>query len=359
MGNQSSVANNVSEIVSSVVTDVMLSNSQQCSQNNESNQVLNFSNIRIPDGCSADFSNINQTMVKTPNFQCIMESSNQSDIVNQISQELGQVAQAVTSGLSGAIVSSAQSNNTANVRNSIANKIGMSNTASCVQSNLSKQFQNYDNISGQGCPKFCSNPAICALPLKNAGFSEEYIVKQCSKDLCKFNWNNITQNMTQKAVAECLSTNKNLSETINKVSQKISQEASAENKGIDFASSLASLGSFAIPLLICVCLVCLIFSSSISSIFMGGFKGSGNSDGGNVIPIDSGSAALDSGDSGAAALEAMSMAESGDSGIGDSGVGGNPRKLGFFSRQWNKIKESDMAQAALSHFERGIHKYQT
>ena len=284
MGKQDSVTNNVSDIVSNAVTNVMMSSSQECGQTNTAVQELNFRNIRIPKGCSADFSNIDQTMVQTPNFKCAMESANQSDLVNKVSQELAQAAKAVTSGLSGAIVSSAQANNKAEVRSNIVNNINMSQTASCVQSNLSRQFQNYENISGQGCPDFCSNPAICALPLKKAGFSDEYIVKQCSKEVCKFNWNNITQNMTQKAVAECLSQNSNLSKAINDVSQKITQEAVAENKGIDIASSLASLGSFAIPLLICIICVCLICSSSIGSVLMGGFGGSGNSGGGTAAP---------------------------------------------------------------------------
>jgi hypothetical protein len=253
MGNQQSSAQAITDIVNNATTNVLMQSSQKCGQNNTSSQTMEFSDITAGPGCNLDFSNISQTSIQSPNFTCALSAANSSELQNQLSTQLDQAAKSEQSGLAGALNSTSNSNSIATIKSNIMNNINISQVSECVQNNISTQKQKFGKISAS-CPGYCNTGC-------QSGFT-------CDMSLCRTNFNNISQSITQSAVGSCLSNNSALQKVINDSANQVSQISSASNKGIDFAASLASLGSGLIPSIICIILCCLIIFGS--TFFSGG-----------------------------------------------------------------------------------------
>lgn len=262
MGNQQSTASAVSDVVNKSVTNVLLNTSSSCKQSNTSVQKLDFSNITAGEGCSLNFNNISQTSTQTPNFSCSNSASNEQNLLNQFKTQLDQQAQSTVAGLAGALNSQSSSQIVNNLKNKIENNINISSVSQCVQDNIAKQKQNYNKIVAS-CPGYCRNLQQCV------GVDP----KLCDMSKCSTNFSNISQAITQAAVGQCMSSNTNVTKAINDASNQISQIAKSENKGIDFAASLASLGVWFLPLIICVVLFCSSMFGSIAASMMGGEGG--------------------------------------------------------------------------------------
>lgn len=227
MGSAQSISEAVSNTVTNSVTNVLVNNSASCGQNNSAAQTLTFKNIDAGN-CNVDFTNISQQTAQTPNFSCSSESTSNSELQTALKTALQQAAKSELSGLSGAIVSNSLSTTVSNVVNNISTNINMSNTSSCVQNNLTTQEQVYQNIK-EGCPKSCSATSDISklTPAQILAMNQ----------LCTINFNNISQTMTQAAVAKCLSNNKAIQEAVAQISTEVKQEATAVNSGISVAAS--------------------------------------------------------------------------------------------------------------------------
>ena len=263
MGNQQSTAEAISSTVNKAVTNVMLSNSNTCSQNNSSVQNLSFTRIRAGPGCNLNFNDISQTNTQTPNFSCASQSNQQSSLQTALQAALSQAVKSETGGIGGALNSTSNSKTVSNLINDITNNVNISNTATCLQNSMASQDMPYDLINSS-CPAVCNNPNV----VPPAG-------------LCTVNFNNIKQVLTQKATANCLSENSSFNEAINKATAEVSQIAASENTGFNPLKDLANLVGGAanmyivsIIVVICCCLLPIILSSVISSLGSPGSPGS-------------------------------------------------------------------------------------
>ena len=225
MGAAFSSSFNVSDVVNNSLSNVLLNYASNCAQNNSSLQSINFNNIKAGKNCQLKFSNISQSNLQSPNFSCSSNSSNNSDLAAQFSNSLQQQAQAQTSGLSGALVSSSNSTTMSKLANTITNNINMSDVSNCVQNILAKQTLNWSNITIPDCTG-------CGLQCNQQGTT---CINTCEQD-----WDTISQNLVSSAVGNCLNANQNVSSATQNAQSQVAQATSAANTGIDVAGSCGS-----------------------------------------------------------------------------------------------------------------------
>jgi hypothetical protein len=249
MGNQSSKSTNSAEIVNKALTQVLMESSNNCKQNTANLQTIEFSKIKADKGCSLNFSNISQKAMASPNFTCSSDTQNSSAMADQVKNELEQSAKAETSGLSGAFISSSESNNMIRAINDISKNINIKNLSDCVSDTLQKQTANFTEITAS-CPAYCRDPNHIAGPYDN----------------CKTDFNNLSQELISKAVAQCSASNQSLSQATTTFDNTMKQVSEAKNKGINIAASLGGSLLF----WCCICIICIFF-------FMPGFGGDGGS----------------------------------------------------------------------------------
>jgi hypothetical protein len=242
MGNNQSISNTVSQVVNKSVSDVLIQNSSSCAQNNSSVQTLDISNINVGPACQLDITNINQKSVQTPNFSCSASQNSESALSAQLASVLQQNAKAELSGIPGAINNQAISNAVSKTVNDVTNNINMSNTASCVQSNLQNQGLVIDRIN-----ESCQFPSFCG---SLTSTSPQILQNACLPRVV--NIGNINQSLTQAAVANCLTNNKTISEAATKISTEVKQEATAVNTGFFNLNSSSLLISAAVCCLSCL-----------------------------------------------------------------------------------------------------------
>lgn len=253
MGNQTSTSEIIMDVVNKATTNVMMSNSSKCAQNNTQSPSIEISNIDTSGtGCSINVSGISQTAVQTPSFSCLNDSSQTADLQSQLRTALQNEADSAVSGLGGALNSEAVSKATTKLQNIVETNVNISNLSSCIQNNL----QNQDfklNFLKSGCPRYCDTGCP-------TGFT-------CDMNKCNLNINNISQTATQAAVTNCTSKNTVLNNGITDISNDLSQSAKSKNSGIELFASLTSLGglgSFMIPLIISIILCIIIALSSMT-----------------------------------------------------------------------------------------------
>jgi len=252
MGGQQSRASTSIDLTNKVLTRVLLNSSNNCQQNSSNVQTINFDNIRADAGCSLNFSGISQKTRSAPNLVCAADNKNNTALMDEIKNDLQQTAKAETSGLAGALFSSSDSNNTANVVNEVVKNIDITNLSNCVNTSINQNTSNFTNIIGS-CPAYCRDPKHVASPYDN----------------CKVDFNNISQDLLSQAVGNCTANNAGLVSATNKLDTAIKQEAEAKNTGINIAASLA--GS--------LCFWCIIII--ICSVLMGGAGAGGGGGGGS------------------------------------------------------------------------------
>ena len=245
MGNQQSTSNAVMDVVNTATTNVLMQNSSKCGQNNSQSQSIDISNIDTSGtSCSININGVSQTAVQTPSFSCLSDSSQSANLQSQLQTAIKQQADSAVSGIGGALNSQATSNAITKLQNVVNTNINISNISTCVQNNL----QNQDfkvHFMRSGCPGYCSTgcpPGII-----------------CDMSKCSLNIGNISQTATQAAVANCTSKNSTLTSAVTSIANDLSQSAVSKNTGIDLGASLASFGTFVIPLIISIVLCILIF----------------------------------------------------------------------------------------------------
>lgn len=254
MGNQTSTANTISNVLNTATTDILMQNSSNCAQNNSQTQSLTLGDINAI-GCSVNISNISQKASQTPNFTCSSNNNNNNSIMTQLQTAIKQHAKAAVSGIPGAINSQAVSNSISKIQNAVNTNVNISNLSNCVQNNFQSQKLNTGKINVI-CPQFC-----------NTGCQQGY---NCDMTLCAVNENNISQLATQTAVGKCLQKNVALNSAISSVANTLSQSSSAANTGINLANllgfgGLGNLGEYGIIcsiVLIIIILICVAFSFS-------------------------------------------------------------------------------------------------
>lgn len=250
MGNQQSSADIVNDVLNKTVTNVLIENSQNCSQNNTSVQDMSFNDISADEGCSINFSGISQTALVAPNFTCSSKQENNSELMNKLQTALGSEAESKLSGLAGALNSESRTTIKNKIVNEITNNINMSNVSSCVQDNLSKQKLQFKKIVAS-CPSYCRNVRQC-----------KGVENMCDMSQCKINFTDINQSLTNKAVASCMSANENVQKIVNDVANDVTSSAKASNTGIDITMSY---GVSIVCSFVCLSIIIAIFAFLNSS----------------------------------------------------------------------------------------------
>lgn len=210
---------NISRLVNEAVTSVLMSNSTNCTQSINTSQIIEFKNITIK--CpKVTISNINQNSNVAPNLTCIQNSVNTADITNKVANEIKQKAEAAVKGLALGI-SSNDSRNLSDIANRIATNINMTNLTNCAQKTMQEQAFSIDGLK------------------VDCGDSGEVKISD------------ITQSITNQAVATCTSKNENTAKVVNDLQTFLSQYASSTTKGFDFGDII---GMVVAVILLIICL---------------------------------------------------------------------------------------------------------
>ena len=232
MGNQQSTAEAITDTINDTVTNVMVSNQSLCGQNNSAIQSINIGNINAK-GCGFNMSGITQTSVQKPNFSCFSSQTNNASLLTSLKNSLQQQATSELSGLGGAINSQSLSTTASTLVNDITNNMNLTNLSSCIQNNIASQEFSQGNINVQ-CPSCCNNPG-----------------PSCNQRNCVVNISNLSQQLTQSAVANCLSENSNLLSVINQIASEISQKTASSNTGISM-SLLGGIGGIVLLIILII-----------------------------------------------------------------------------------------------------------
>lgn len=231
MGQQSSVQAQT-DIVSNALTNILMKNAQECSQNTSIVQSLEFNDIEST--CPLIFSGINQDAKIVTNFSCAQDSSNSADLLNKFKTELDQDLKAQTSGIAGAAYSQSKVDVINKLKNDIKNNIDISNIAKCVNTSIGDQKIKFGKIKLTGkCPKDIFGREI------------------------QTEFKNIGQKIVLENVAKCVQANKNLSKLSNELDNSVKTKASAILEGINPAVSAS--GSFSCLSIIVICVIISIF----------------------------------------------------------------------------------------------------
>lgn len=246
MGAQQSTSNVINDTVNKSISNVLVSSSSNCAQNNTLENTQIFKNITPDEGCSLTFTNISQTAQQSPNFTCSSNSTNDSQLATQFKNDLQQEIDKKVSNFPIGYASDV-SEITNKLVNDITNNISISNVSSCVQNNMLQQKQEFDTIKGS-CPSYCnkSNSQMC---VDLAKISPSLAATTCDMSKCNITFNNITQSSIQSAVGNCLSSNANYQSILSETATELSQVAKSENKGVDLGGIFESLGNAASNLL--------------------------------------------------------------------------------------------------------------
>lgn len=244
MGNQQSSVDIINDIVNKTVSNVLIQNSQNCSQSNTSVQEMAFSDIDVDAGCSLNLRDISQTSMSAPNFTCSSKSENSSELMAQLKSALASEAESKVSGLAGAINSESKTYIDNRVVNDIANNINMSSVSSCVQDNLQVQKMKFGKYN-TSCPAYCRDRAAgdrCLTNLVKAGANTLDAAKACGTlynyDKCEVDVKNVSQSLTNKAVASCMADNKIVQKAVADIANQVTNKGKASNTGIDFTMSI-------------------------------------------------------------------------------------------------------------------------
>jgi hypothetical protein len=232
MGNQQSSSETVSDIVNKSVSNVLVSSSSTCAQNNSLENLQVFNNITADEGCSISISNVSQTANQSPNFTCSSSSANSTDLQSKFQAELKQQTDAAIKNTTLGNAN-AQSKNTSKTVNDISTNIDINTVSSCVQNNFLKQTQGVNNLKAS-CPSYCRNPDVCAKLPAGSTF--------CDSSKCSIALTDFTQSSIQNAVGKCLADNTTYQKVLSETATKVSQEAAAKNAGVSVAEIVTAGG---------------------------------------------------------------------------------------------------------------------
>ena len=228
MGAQQSISTSVNKVLNESISNTMISNVSNSAQNNAASNSISFDNITAGPGCNLDFSNISQKLIQIPNFSSMSSNSNSQDLQTKFNTALDQKVDSAVSGLAGGVYTASVSKAISDTKNIVKNNTNISNLATCVQDNIAKNTANFAHIV-TNCPGYCASTVGC--PKDNV----------CDFSLCTTKFDNITQDLTQKAVASCVSQNTTVSKAMTDLTNTITQATSSKNTGIDPMGSIMTL----------------------------------------------------------------------------------------------------------------------
>jgi len=229
MGAQISKAKTETESVIKIVSNIIVSSSQNCSGNIDINQEMTFSDIKTK-GCTLNFSNISQESTISQNFSCAQNSDNSADLQSKLKESLDAATEAATKGMTIGLNSS-DSETITRLKKDVVSNVNISSIANCVASAIAGQKMLFEKIE-----------ADCTLA-----------------DDKTVTFNNIKQLVTITQVTKCIQENSQALKSVNDFENELKIRTSASTSGIelpDFLASLASLGSGLIPIIICILILC-------------------------------------------------------------------------------------------------------
>lgn len=205
-----SSAENLTNMVNSSISSVLMQSSSSCQSQLNSDQQLTWNDLTInaSDKCQIKWDNINQTANIAPNMSCAQSVSNAASLQTDLQTKLQQNATAVMSGLPTTAVSKVDTSNVSNILNQISNSVNMTNLSQCIQSTLNRQSAQWSNFKIT-----CTGEAV-------------------------IEWSNITQTIIENAVMKCTQETKGVADLINQLSNELSQTADSEDKGFDLGGIL-------------------------------------------------------------------------------------------------------------------------
>jgi hypothetical protein len=208
MGAQQSKSTSQTDIVSEALTEVLMKNAQKCKDKTNAIQSLTFEDIESP--CPMEFSNISQNMKISTNFSCAQKGSNKSELMNQFKSKLDSEVDSKTSGIGGALYSSAESNTIARLTNKIKNNINIENIAECVSENLKTQEMKFNKIrqTGNTC------------------------LRDAAGNPVKMSFKDIAQSIVSEQISKCLQDNENISSSVTELDNILKSKTSSTLEGI-------------------------------------------------------------------------------------------------------------------------------
>lgn len=249
MGNQQSVAQVKNEVVNKSIANVLMQSSQECAQNNSSIQTMNISGIQNDCG-GVKISGVNQKSVQAPNFSCSNDTQNSADLMNKLKSQLEANATNELSGVPGALNSQQITDTKNTIINDIQKNINISSVSKCVQDNVASQAMNLTNYIVK-CPKCC-----------DLGTCKDE-ARTCNRDI---NINDISQDITQSAVASCYQASDNkVTDLVESLQQAESKSESKSTGFLNITDMSKNAGMMiVISILICVLPLLLSISSSLA-----------------------------------------------------------------------------------------------
>lgn len=241
MGNAQSISDNIYDTISRSLTNILIQNSQECSNNEVVEQTLKISNIKAPKGCSLSFEGISQSAVLIPDVTCGMTTENKGQLISKLKDDLQLQARAKLSGIGGAINSQSISRIVNKLVNDIAVNIDIQQISKCVSQHIAKQRLSIENISTH-CPTYCSDVSLCN------GFD-------CDMSLCTTSFKNISQSILLATVSKCVSQSTNLHNVVNEASTKLFAENISDLVGWNPTSASTASLSVVFSGVVCLCLV--------------------------------------------------------------------------------------------------------
>ncbi len=185
MGSQTSKAEIHSKMLTDAVTTVMMENKNVCAQTNKNTSEQVIGPINVKGGCSLSISNIKQKVNINPEFSCSSASSNDSELMNKIVNEMESKAKTKAEGMTIGS-NTAESLVTQDITNKIRNELNIKNLSECIQTNVTNQLQKISNIDVDCSGRNCDRPMCTGL--FNTKLFGKNIMFFSSRSLQYFSW---------------------------------------------------------------------------------------------------------------------------------------------------------------------------
>lgn len=226
MGASVSRVKTTNEIITDVLTNIVIEFTNNCNNSNSNIQTIAFNDLEFV-GCDVNFSNISQLTNSTITTNCSQSSEAMTDVTNKAQTELQNELTSKISGLNiGLSASDVQSSN--KLINDIKTNIDISSMINCITNSLNTQLQTFTKIK-----------ATC-------------------KPGQSINFDNIKQVIISNQVSDCLQTNSVVTKAANDLDTLIKNKLSSSVEGL----------SFDIIIVIIVVVFVIICSSSVSGAYI-------------------------------------------------------------------------------------------
>lgn len=230
----STVSKTIMSSLNKSINDIILGNTSSCKQDNIVSGVQDFSGSSADKGCKLVFKNISQDISNNSNLSCITSQTIENDLKAKLASAVKQNTEASLSGLNLGIGSNVRAEAETHIASIVENKSEIKNLSECISKNIQTGLQNFSN-NRYTCPAFCSDPSMCSLEMYKAGI--------CNMKECEVGANNISQNIVNRATANCTFGQGTIQKQVSEIATTVEQTASAKTEGID-------LGALLLPIVI-------------------------------------------------------------------------------------------------------------